>query len=99
MIVHLPGGTYWGFSLREPYGTCEMEWVTDLQKLETEYKYRAKHAMVADLCNHSVFDLTRYGSGPNGLVRGEIKQGAAVRPPIAIEIETKGKHLLATRIE
>jgi len=99
MIVHLPGGTYWGFSLREPYGTCEMEWVTDLQKLETEYKYRAQHAMVADPCNHSVFDLTRYGSGPNGLVRGEIKQGAAVRPPIAIEIETKGKRLLATRME
>jgi hypothetical protein len=99
MIVHLPGGTYWGFSLREPYGTCEMEWVTDLQKLESEYKYRAQHAMVGDPCNHSVFDLTRYGSGPNGLVRGEIKQGAAVRPPIAIEIETKGKRLLAVRIE
>jgi hypothetical protein len=99
MIVHLPGGTYWGFSLREPYGTCEMEWVTDLQKLETEYKFRAQHAMVADPCNHSVFDLTRYGTGPNGLVRGEIKQGAAVRPPIAIEIETKGKRLLATRME
>jgi hypothetical protein len=99
MIVHLPGGTYWGFSLREPYGTCEMEWVTDLQKLETEYKFRAQHAMVADPCNHSVFDLSRYGTGPNGLVRGEIKQGAAVRPPIAIEIETKGKRLLATRME
>lgn len=99
MVVHLPGGTYWGFSLREPYGTCEMEWVTDLQKLETEYKYRAQHAMVGDPCNHSVFDLTRYGSGPNGLVRGEIKQGAAVRPPIAIEIETKDKRLLAVRME
>jgi hypothetical protein len=99
MVVHLPGGTYWGFSLREPYGTCEMEWVTDLQKLASEYKYRAQHAMVADPCNRSVFDLTRYGSGPNGLVRGEIKQGAAVRPPIAIEIETKGKRLLAVRME
>jgi len=99
MIVHLPGGTYWGFSLREPYGTCEMEWVTDLQKLETEYKFHAQHAMVADPCNHSVFDLSRYGTGPNGLVRGEIKQGAAVRPPIAIEIETKGKRLMATRME
>jgi hypothetical protein len=55
--------------------------------------------MVGDPCNHAVFDLTRYGSGPNGLVRGEIKQGAAVRPPIAIEIETKGKRLLAVRME
>jgi hypothetical protein len=99
IVIHLPGGTYWGVSLLEPYGSCEMEWVTDLHKLETEYNYRAQHPMVGDPCNHAVFDLTRYGSGPNGLVRGEIKQGAAVRPPIAIEIETKGKRLLAVRME
>jgi len=99
IVVHLPGGTYWGVSLLEPYGSCEMEWVRDLHKLETEYNYRAQHPMLGDPCNHAVFDLTRYGSGPNGLVRGEIKQGSAVRPPIAIEIETKGKRLLAVRME
>ena len=34
MVVHLPGGVYWGFSLNEPYGTCEMEFVTDMEKLQ-----------------------------------------------------------------
>lgn len=99
MVVHLPGGAYWGFSLREPYGTCEMEWVTDLNRLREEYHYRAEHPMVADPCNHAVFDLARYGSGPNGLVRGEVAQGAAVRPPMAIEIKVQGKSVVAVRME
>jgi hypothetical protein len=43
--------------------------------------------------------LTRYGSGPAGLVRGEIAHGAAVRPPLAIEIEVRGKQVLAKKIE
>src|SRR6202050_607902 len=29
IVVHLPSGEYWGLSLREPYGTCELEYVTD----------------------------------------------------------------------
>lgn len=99
MVVHLPGGVYWGFSLREPFGTCEMEFVTDMEKLRTEYNFRGSHPMVADPCNHAVFDLTKYGSGPAGLVRGEIAQGAAVRPPMAIEIQIHGKQVLAKKIE
>ncbi|MGH9712928.1 MAG: hypothetical protein ACRD5M_06480 [Candidatus Acidiferrales bacterium] len=99
IVVRLPGDTYWGLSLREPYGTCEMEYVTDLQKLETEYHYRASHPMVGDPCNKTVFDLSRYGNAPSGLVRGEIAQGAGVRPPMAIEIRTKGKQILAVRME
>ena len=99
MVVHLPGGVYWGFSLQEPYGTCEMEFVTDMAKLRAEYNYRGSHPMVADPCNRAVFDLTRYGSGPAGLVRGEIAQGAAVRPPIAIEIQVHGKQVLAKKME
>jgi hypothetical protein len=99
MVVHLPGGVYWGFSLAEPYGACEMEFVTDMQKLRTEYGYRGTHPMVADPCNRAVFDLMRYGAGPAGLVRGEIAQGAAVRPPLAIEIQVRGKQVLAKKIE
>jgi len=99
IVVHLPDGTYWGISLRQPYGSCELEFVTDLQKLETEYHYRASHPMVGNPCNRTVFDLTRYGSAPGGLVRGEIAQGAGVRPPIAIEIRTQGKQILAVRME
>ena len=54
--------------------------------------------MVADPCNHAVFDLTklRKRSGA-GLVRGEIAQGAAVRPPMAIEIQVHGKQVLAKK--
>lgn len=99
IVVHLPGGDYWGLSLKEPYGSCEMEYITDLQKLEREYHYRANHPMVVDPCNHTVFDLMRYGTAPGGLVRGEIAQGAGVRPPMAIEIRTKGKQILALRME
>jgi hypothetical protein len=99
MVVHLPGGVYWGFSLVEPYGSCEMEFVTDMQKLRADYGFRGTHPMVGDPCNRAVFDLTRYGSGPAGLVRGEIAHGAAVRPPLAIEIEVRGKQVLAKKIE
>jgi len=99
IVVHLPGGTYWGLSLREPFGDCEMEFVTDLQKLETVYHYRASYPMVGDPCNRTVFDLTHYGTSASGLVRGEIAQGAGVRPPMAIEIRTEGKHVVAVRME
>jgi hypothetical protein len=99
IVVHLPGGTYWGLSLREPYGNCELEFITDLQKLNTEYHYRANHPMVGNPCTRTVFDLLRYGNAPGGLVRGEIAQGAAVRPPTAIEIRTHGKEILAVRME
>jgi arsenite oxidase small subunit len=99
MVVRLPGGVYWGFSLVEPYGSCEMEFVTDMEKLRTDYGFRASHPMVGDPCNRAVFDLTRYGSGPAGLVRGEIAHGAAVRPPMAIEIQVRGKQVLAQKIE
>jgi hypothetical protein len=99
MVVRLPGGAYWGFSLKEPFGTCELEWVTDLGKLKNEYGYRADHPMVGDPCNHSVFDLTQYVSVSSGMVRGQVVQGAAVRPPMAIEIETKGNRIVAGRSE
>ncbi len=101
MVVRLPGGAYWGFSLREPFGTCELEYITDLEKLRTVYNYRADHPMVGNTCDHTVYDLLRYGGGApdGGLVRGEIVQGGGVRPPMAIEIRTDGKYLVADRAE
>jgi len=99
IAVRLPGGTLWGVSLREPYGTCELDYVTDLEKLRTQYQFRASHPMIVDPCTHTVFDLMRYGAGPNGLVRGEIAAGTAVRPPIGIEISTRGNRIVAVQME
>lgn len=101
MVVRLPRGEYWGFSLREPFGNCELDFVTDLDKLRTDYHYRADHPMVVDPCNHTVFDLLRYGAGASNdeVVRGVIVQGSGIRPPMAIEIRADGKNILAVREE
>ncbi len=101
MVVRLPGGGYWGFSLVEPFGSCELEFITDLNKLRTDYGYRADHPMVGDPCNHTVYDLLRYGGGASNdmLVRGVIVQGNGIRPPLAIEIRADGKKVVAVRVE
>ncbi len=100
MVVRLPDGNYWGFSLREPFGTCALEYISDLDKLRSEYGYRAEHPMIGNPCNHSLYDLLKYGSSSNGgLVRGEVVLGAGIRPPMAIEIRVDGKQLIAGRME
>jgi hypothetical protein len=99
MVVKLPGDVLWAISMRAPFGTCDLEYVTNLQKLATQYRLTADHPMVADSCTHTVYDLTRYGSGPNGVVRGAIVKGEGIRPPIAIEVRARGKEVVATRIE
>ncbi len=99
LVVHLPSGVYWGLSLRQPYGTCELQYVSDLAKLEREYGFRADHPMVADPCDRVLFDLARYGTGPNGEVRGAIVSGRGVRPPIAIEVKVRGKQVVAIQLE
>jgi hypothetical protein len=99
MVVKLPGGVYWGFSMREPYGSCELQYVNNPSLLAANYQFTAAHPMLTDPCSHAVFDLTQYASGPNGVVRGAIVKGGAIRPPIAIQIEVRGKQVIATRIE
>jgi len=100
MVVRLPDGNYWGFSLREPFGTCELEYIPDLDKLRSDYGYRAEHPMIGNPCNHSVYDLLKYGSSSSGgLVRGEVVLGTGIRPPMAIEIRVDGKQLIAGRME
>lgn len=99
VVVRLPSGALWGFSLREPYGTCDMEYVTDLRKIQRDYDFDAGHPMVGDPCNKSLFDLTRYGNAPSGLVRGDVVKGSAFRPPIAIEVRTQGDQVVAIRTE
>lgn len=99
LVVHLPGNVYWGISMREPFGTCEMQYVTDLSRIANEYHYAATHPMVVDPCNQAVYDLDKYGAGPNGVVRGAIVHGAGVRPPLAIEMSARGKQVVAIQIE
>jgi len=99
MVVRLPGNAYWAFSLRSPYGTCDLEFVTDTEKLGSKYHFTAAHPMVVDPCSHTLYDLTKYGSGPNGLVRGAVVVGAGIRPPLAIEIQINGRQVIASRVE
>jgi hypothetical protein len=99
MVVRLPGDTFWAFSLREPYGTCEMEYITDLAKIRETFHYSASHPMVGDPCSGTLYDLMKYGGGPNGLVRGAVVAGSGIRPPIGIEVVVKGNEISATRSE
>jgi hypothetical protein len=100
MIVHLPDGSYWAFSLREPFGTCNLEYMTELGKLRTNYSFTASHPMVVDTCNRTVYDLLLYGgSSDGGLVRGDIVAGSGIRPPMAIEVRVEGQQLVAVRME
>jgi hypothetical protein len=100
MVVHLPDGSYWAFSLREPFGTCELEFVTDLDKLRSDYSFRADHPMIGNPCKSTVYDLLRYGSASNGgLVRGDIVHGTGIRPPVAIEVRVEGDKVVAVQME
>jgi hypothetical protein len=99
VVVKLPNNVYWGVSLREPFGTCQMEYVSDTAKLTDVYHFQADHPMIADPCTKAVFDLLKYGNAPSGIVRGEVVSGAAVRPPVAIQMAVKGKDIVAVKVE
>jgi arsenite oxidase small subunit len=98
-VVKLPGGAYWAFSMIEPFGQCHLEYITDLKRLDSYYGFRASHPMVGDPCSKSVFDLTKYGPGIDGLVRGEMVRGSGLRPPMAIEVRVEGNKIVAVRME
>jgi hypothetical protein len=99
LAVRLPGGELWGISLRTPFGTCELEYVTNLAELGSKHHIFAQHPMVVDACTDTIYDLAQFASGPNGLVRGEIVRGKAVRPPIAIEVVERENRVIAVRSE
>ena len=106
LILRLPGGAptqssgYWAFSLQEPFGHCQLEYIEDFAKLSAEYGFRAKHPMVGNPCNRSVFDPLQLVDLPGNVwVRGAIAQGSAIRPPLGIEVRIEGKQILAVRME
>ena len=107
LLVRLPAGSptqvngYWAFAQKSPFGNCQLEYITDLAKLKSEYGFKsAKHPMVGNPCSRTVFDPLRMATIPgNFLVRGAIAQGSDLRPPLAVELKIRGKDILAIRTE
>jgi hypothetical protein len=107
VLVRLPTGSpnlpagYWAFSVNAPYGNCRLEYVTDLEKLKSDYSFRAaKHPMVGNPCSQTVFDPLKMMNIPGGAwVRGAIVQGSDLRPPLGIEVEIRDRQILAARME
>ena len=100
MVIRLPGGEYWAFSLQAPFGRCELEYVTDLTVLSVQYRYKASHPMVVSPCESTIFDLLKVGPlEGNTWARGEIVQGGSLRPPISIDVKVSGRSVVADSIE
>jgi hypothetical protein len=107
LLIRLPTGSasqsrgYWAFSLKSPYGDCQLEYISDLAKLQNEYGFRgAKHPMVGNPCSRTVFDPLKSTKLPGDVwVQGAIVQGSDLRPPLGVEIDVRGKNILAIRAE
>ena len=108
ILIRLPTGTasqaigYWAFAIKSPYGNCKLEYITDLDKLKNDYGFAAaRHPMVGNPCSHTVFDPLKTANLPGNdvWVRGAIVQGSDLRPPIGVEIQVRGKDILAIRAE
>jgi hypothetical protein len=107
IILRLPGGlasqasSYWAFSRMAPYGTCDLEYITDLEAIRTGYDYRAAtHPLVGNPCSHTLYDpLKTANLAGHTWIRGGIVQGSDLRPPFGVEIKIQGKQVLAIRTE
>jgi hypothetical protein len=106
IVIRLPDstpdqpGSYWAFSLQPLFGHCQLEYITDLQKLSSDYRFQAKHPMVGDPCSRAVFDPLQMADLPGGdWARGAIVKGYAFRPPLGIEIRIKSDQLVAAKME
>ncbi len=107
ILVRLPTSSpaqasgYWSFSLKAAFGTCQLEYLDDLQKIKSDYGYlQARHPLVGNPCSRTLFDPLKYATLPgNVLVRGAMVQGSDLRPPLGVEIKLKGKDILAVRME
>jgi hypothetical protein len=100
IVVRLPSGELWAFSLNAPYGNCTLEYVTDLSAIAASYKFRAVHPMVVNPCDSTVFDPLKVGTiDGNTWARGQVVQGSSLRPPFAIEVKVHGRSIMAEGIE
>ena len=106
LIIRLPAKasdqtqSYWAFSLTEAYGSCPLEYITDLNRLSSEYGFQAKHPMVANSCKRALYDPLQMASMPTGAwARGAIVYGSALRPPMAIDIRIEGGQIIPVQME
>jgi hypothetical protein len=107
LLLRLPTGSpaqpvgYWAFAMNAPFGNCRLEYLQDRGKLKDEYDFRdAKHPMVGNPCSRTVFDPLKMTSIPGDIwVRGGIAQGSDLRPPLGIQVQIRGKNILAVRME
>jgi hypothetical protein len=100
MVVRLPSGELWAFSLQGPLGRCELDYVTDPGKIASQYQFSASHPMVVSPCDGTVYDPLKVGPlGGNTLARGEIVKGNSLRPPISIDVKIVGRSIVADNIE
>jgi hypothetical protein len=100
IVIKLPSGAMWAFSLQEPYGQCQLEFVTDLARLASQFGFRASHPMVVSSCSNTIYDPLKVGAlGGNVWARGEIVQGTGMRPPIQIETRVSAHSVIADNIE
>jgi hypothetical protein len=100
MVMRLPTGELWAFSLQGPAGRCELEFVSDLAALASNYRFHAVHPMVVSPCDGTVYDPLKVAAlAGNTWVRGEIVQGSGLRPPISINVKARGPTIVADRIE
>ena len=104
MAIHLPGPpaepSFWAFALSNPLSHCQLQYVTDLSALSLRFAYPAAHPMVVSDCDGILYDPLKMATLPNGSwVRGEMVRGVGIRPPIAIQVEVRGRDLIAKRME
>jgi hypothetical protein len=100
IVIRLPGGGLWAFSVQDPFGRCKLEYVTDLSAIVSAYGYHASHPMVVNPCDKTVYDPLKVGSlGGDTYARGGIVQGNGLRPPIAIDVKVEGHSIVADSIE
>lgn len=104
MVIHLPGPpaepSFWAFALSNPLSHCQLQYVTDLSALSLRFAYPAAHPMVVSDCDGILYDPLKMATLPNGSwVRGELVRGVGIRPPIAIQVEVRGRDVIAKRME
>lgn len=102
IVIRLPGSgqSLWAFSLSAPLTRCQLQYVTDLKALSQRFAYPAAHPMVISECDGTIYDPLKMATLADGSwARGEIVRGGAIRPPLAIQIDVRGRDLLAQRME